>query len=666
MKKKLICFALSAAMAVFSMGCSSNTETAASKSAQASPETVSSAAPVVQTSAPELDIEALVAAGLFSKRDFDTSYDAAAAVRIELGDGILCDEPSVKVENGRATISVEGTYILSGSTTEGMIIIDADKTAKVQLVLDNVSITSGSSAPIYVKQADKVFITLAENSVNELTNGGSFEAIDENNIDAAVFSKDDLTINGSGSLTVSSPAGHGIASNDSLSITGGSFEINCASNGLKANDDICIADGAFTITSGKDAVQAEHDENPDKGYVYIAGGSYDISAEGDGVSASAYMQIDGGSFTLITGGGHGNAAEQSSDMWGQFMPGAMGRGRGGMGRGEKGGMLPGDMENGSMSPPDMPEGGMPQIPEGGMPEMPEGMTPPDFENMERPEIPQGGGFGAEQPEAAEAQAVKASGDGSSMKAFKAKGEMTINGGSFTVDSADDAFHSDLNMSINAGKFEIAAGDDAFHAEENLVVNGGAINISSSYEGLEALHLSVFAGDISIVADDDGLNAAGGTDSSGFGGRDGMFGGAMGQNSGGSITIAGGNISITAYGDGLDANGSIEITGGSTTVCGPTYGDTAILDYYRTATISGGSFMGSGSSMMAQNFSEATQGVVWAGFGQTFPAGTELEVTDSSGSKVMSFVPALDFEMVIVSNPELSQEENYSVSIAATP
>lgn len=627
MKNKFLSLALAAAFAISSVGCASENAVSTSDELPASgAETLAAQGSNVQA-----DIEALVAAGLFSNRDFDAGFDASSAVKIDMGNGIVCDSANVTVKGSTATITAEGTYILSGTASDGKVIVDADKTAKVQLVLNNASITSIDSAPIYIKQADKVFITLAEGTENLLENGGSFEAAGET-IDAAVFSKDDLTINGSGSLTVSSPVGHGIESNDSLSITGGSFNISCASNGLKANDDICIADGSFVISSGKDAIQAEHDENAEKGYVYIADGDFDITAEGDGISTSAWMQIDGGSFTMLIGGGYEKAEEKSSEMWGQFMPGGMRPGRDGMGRGGQGG---------NMAPPEMPE-------------HPEGNVPPDIQNMERAQMP-AGGF-------EDMQSAESSGDGSSMKAFKAKGELTINGGSFAVNAADDAFHSDLNLSINAGAFDIAAGDDAFHAEENLTVNGGHINITNSYEGMEALHVSINDGNIVLTATDDGLNAAGGVDSSGFGGRDALFGGAMSQSSGGSISIAGGNISIMAYGDGLDANGSIEISGGSTTVCGPSFGDTAILDYYSTATISGGTFIGSGSAMMTQKFSEATQGVVSAGFDKSFPAGTEVELTDSKGERVLNFAPALDFGMLIVSTPELSQDETYSLSV----
>ena len=594
MIKKYISVLL-AVFILFSLtACSSNDETGAQNSANKTDTTIEvTSSELAKTS--KTDVEHLIDAGIFSSRDFDASYDSTGAENIQLKDGL--------------TISREGTYILSGDMENGIVTIDAQSTDKVQLVLDGVNINNESSAAIYIKQADKVFITLAEGSVNKLSNGGNFA---EDKIDGVIFSKDDLTINGSGKLEISSPAGHGIACNDSLSITGGEFSIDCANNGLKANDDISIAGGSFEISSGKDAIQADHNANPEKGFIYISGGQFNISAEGDGLSAGGYLQVDNGDFNIISGGGYENAEKKSSDMWGQFVPGGF---RGGPG----------------FDPSNMPGDGREP------PEMREDFAFPDMDNNVQ------------------------SNDGSSMKAFKAKAGININGGSFKLDSADDAFHSDLSLTVNAGEFEISCGDDAFHAEETLTVNDGNINIKKSYEGLEALHIKLCGGEINIVADDDGLNAAGGVDMSGTGGRDGRFGGAMHNNSKGSIVIDGGNLNITAYGDGIDANGYIEMSGGNVIVCGPTYGDTATLDFDTTATISGGSFIGSGGTMMAQTFSEAKQGIISLSVGNQ-SAGTEITVIDSAGNTVCSHSPELDYAVVIISMPELVSGETYTVRI----
>ena len=259
-----------------------------------------------------------------------------------------------------------------------------------------------------------------------------------------------------------------------------------------------------------------------------------------------------------------------------------------------------------------------------------------------------------------------------MKGIKAAGDMHITSGSFTIDSADDAVHSNTSITVNGGNFAIATGDDAFHADETLTVNAGTINITESYEGLEALHVYVQGGDITLVASDDGLNAAGGTDSSGTtGGRDGMFGGGpggigggMSSSSNGSITISDGTLYINASGDGIDANGTLTISGGYTVVVGPTQGDTATLDYDTSAVITGGTFIGTGAAGMAQTFSSAEQGVVSLSVGNQ-SAGTAITLADQNGNTLLSFAPEMSFQVVILSSPDIVSGETYTITIGTT-
>lgn len=537
---------------------------------------------------------------MFSNRDFEIGYDESGSARIELNKTTaVCSSDAVKILGSTVTITDEGTYVITGTLDDGMIIVDADKEDKTQLVFDNVSINSGTCAPVYVRQADKVFITLAQDSVNTLSNGGIFEPIDDNNIDAVIFSKEDLTLNGAGSLMIDSPAGHGIVSKDELTITSGTYEISSASHALDGKDSICIANAVFTITSGKDGIHAEHDDDTELGFAYIESGTFEIAAGGDGVSAGAYMCILDGNFDIMTGGGSENGEQHSSDFQ------DMGGGRGGFGG------------------PGM--GGKPQ------------------------------------EESAE--------DGESMKGIKASGSLTISGGTFKVDSADDAVHSNEDLTIEGGTFEIASGDDGFHADESLSISSGVISVSESYEGLEGLSLDISGGEIVLTASDDGLNAAGGTDQSGFGGHRGgdRFGGMGGMMPSGSdsdsyIKITGGVIDITASGDGIDANGSLDISGGTVTVCGPTRGDTAVLDYDSTGTISGGTFVGTGSYMMAQTLSSTTeQGVVSVSVGSQ-KAGTEITLEDADGDAVITHTPELDYAIVILSSPDIVKGETYLITV----
>lgn len=532
---------------------------------------------------------------VFTDRDLESDYDSEKSVLITLqGDSAMCDSDAVQISGSTITIIDEGTYVLRGTLNDGMIIIDSEKTDKTQLVLDGVTIHSETSAPIYVLQSDKVFIALAEGSDNTLSNGGSFEAIDENNIDAVIFSKEDITLNGSGNLTITSPAGHGIVSKDELTITGGTYTIDAASHGIAGKDNVCIVNAFFAITSGKDGIHAENADDAELGFVYIAGGSFEITAEGDGVSAGAYMQIEDGTFDIVCGGGSVNGEKQTSDSWGGFMGG----GRGG----------------------------------------------------------RMGGNSSQQPD---------SEDSTSIKGIKATGDLTINAGTFTIDSADDAVHSNVSVTVSGGTFEIASGDDGFHADDTLTFLGGTVNITESYEGIEGLDIDVSDGKITLVASDDGLNAAGGTDQSGFGGRGNDQFGRMGGggSSNGSIQISGGELSITASGDGIDANGTLTISGGYTTVCGPTQGDTATLDYDSSAIITGGTFIGTGASNMAQTFSDSEQGVIALNVGNQ-SAGTQITLTDQNGKTVVSYKPELSFGVVILSTPDMVKGENYSITVGS--
>ncbi|MDE6566867.1 MAG: carbohydrate-binding domain-containing protein [Lachnospiraceae bacterium] len=614
---------------------------------------------------------------IFSDRDYETTYDENSSITIQLkGNSAACSSKAVQISDGTVTITEEGTYILSGTLDDGMIIVNADKSDKIQLFLNNVTIHSKSCAPIYVLQSDKVFITMADGSTNTLSNGGSFTAIDENKIDAVIFSKEDVTLNGAGTLVVTSPAGHGIVSKDSLKITSGSYDINCSSHAISSKDDVCITNSDFTITSGKDGIHAENADDASKGYVYIQSGTLHISAEGDGISASSCLQIEDGSFVIKAGGGSVNAAAHNSDSWGGF------QGGGRHGGGPKDGNMPGG--KGGQSDGNMPEGRGGKMDKGNRRNgtMPENKDSSDTADSSKDNITTLGStndssnttdsskdnmiaLSSTNNSSGSSDTTDDSNDSTSMKGIKASADLLINGGEFIMDSADDSFHSNGSATVNGGTFQIASGDDAFHADDTLTVTAGTINISESYEGLEGMHINISGGDITLTASDDGVNAAGGTDSSGnTGGRDGMFGHG-GSSSNGSITISGATLNITASGDGIDANGSLDITGGNITVCGPTQGDTATLDYDTTGTVSGGTFIGTGASgRMSQTFSDSKQGVITANVGNQ-SAGTKIQLSDSKGNTLITHTPDLDFALVILSSPDIISGETYTLTIGTS-
>lgn len=264
----------------------------------AAPETTteSSKASSVSDSITYLD-----AADMFTKRDKQSDYASEDATEISLSDSkSTCDSPAVRISDNQITITRAGTYVLSGSLTNGQIVVDASG-EKVQIVLKDASINCDTSAAIYVKSADKVFVTLAENTSNTLTNTKDFVAIDDNNIDAVIFSKSDLSLNGSGTLTIHAAYGHGIVSKDDLVITSGTYDITAARHALSGKDSVRIADGVFTLNAKKDGIHSENTDNDEKGFIYIADGTFSITCDSDGMDAEETLQVDGGTITIAAG-----------------------------------------------------------------------------------------------------------------------------------------------------------------------------------------------------------------------------------------------------------------------------------------------------------------------------------------------------------------------------
>lgn len=254
-----------------------------------------------ESSSSATEITYLNADDMFTDRDKEVGYDEDTATAITLSDDASsCDSSSVTISDNTITITDEGTYLLTGSLSDGQVIVDADD-KKVQLVLDSVDINCDTSTALYVKAADKVFVTLASDSENSLSNTSDFVAIDDNNIDAVIFSKDDLTLNGSGTLTVTAKYGHGIVSKDDLVITSGTYQITAAKHALSGKDSVRIADGVLTLDAGTDGIHSENTDDDAKGFIYIANGDISITADSDGFDVEETLQVDGGNIEVYAG-----------------------------------------------------------------------------------------------------------------------------------------------------------------------------------------------------------------------------------------------------------------------------------------------------------------------------------------------------------------------------
>ena len=236
----------------------------------------------------------------YSDRDMEQSPDTSDAKTIEVADGQTL------------SITEEGTYILKGTASDCTVLVNAPE-AKVQLILDNVTVTNTSAPVIYVLDADKCFVTTAEGSENALTVSGTFTKDTGNDVktDAVIFSKSDLTMNGKGTLTISS-TDNGITSKDELTITGGTYSITASGKGLESNDSIAICDGTFTIDAK---------EGMESTYIRIDGGTFEISASDDGINAAAnseknevQVEINGGTLSIRMGAGDTDGIDSNGDL----------------------------------------------------------------------------------------------------------------------------------------------------------------------------------------------------------------------------------------------------------------------------------------------------------------------------------------------------------------
>lgn len=595
MKKAILYILCIALITAVSSGCSEKSGNSGTASLT---ELKSSSAEAAQVDFSKTDDD------MFTERDLNPQYDdsSSGCIITLSGNNATAASDSVKISDGKITITEEATYIVSGTDYNGMIIVDADEKAKPQIVLNGVNIKSETSAAIYVLNADKVFLTLADGKNNTLENGGTFTAIDENNIDAVVFSKQDLTFNGTGNLTVNSPAGHGIVSKDDLVFAGGTYTVNSASHGVVANDSVSITgETSLTAFAGKDGIHAENSDDSALGFVYISNGNINIESEGDGIDSGSYIQIENGNFKLLNGGGSENGTKKSSDTFGSFKGGRPGKAA----------------DESSSVATDDSSTSMKGIKAGN--------------SM----LINNGTFN-----------INSADDG-----VHSNLSVTVNGGKFDIATGDDGIHADKALTITKGDINIAESYEGLEAL-NIDIKGGDIKIISTDDGINAAGGTDASG---ITGGRDGMfgNAGGKPQNSG-----GM------SSSNGSIKISGGNIYVKMSGDGFDANGSLEITGGSIVISGANSGDTSILDFDSSGIISGGTFIGTGAVGMAQNFSsDSTQGAIMVS--SSGSDGTVIKLTDSSGKVIVSHTANQDFSCIIISCDEILKGNSYRLTVGSS-
>lgn len=493
--KKIAALSAALAVAASASGCKEKTTDGSSSDGSSGNTSVTVPAEAVQMSSDDM----------FTDRDKDADYDENSAFSIKLN-GASADvrSDSVSVSGGTVTIKKEGDYIISGTLSDGSIVVDTDSSSKVRLILDGCDITCKTSAAIYVKQADKVFVTLASGTENSLSTTDAFTTIDDNNIDAVIFSKDDLTFNGNGKLTVNSPNGHGIVSKDDLVFTGGGYEITSSGHGLSGKDSVRVSDGSFVLETEKDGVHAENSEDMSLGFIYIEGGEFNVKSGGDGFDSSSVLQIESGTFTVTSGGGSENAEAHFDEMFGRNQGAA--------------GVAQEQEETASVK-----------------------------------------GFKATASLVVNGGTITAD---CADDCLHSNGSAAVNGGSLTLSSGDDGIHADENTSVNGGTITILK---SYEGVEGLSVdiNGGEITLKASDDGINAAG----GNDMSGFGRQNQDSFGGSSDSyvKITGGKLVVNADGDGVDSNGNLYVSGGETYVsgpTNSGNGaLDYGGTAEITGG---------------------------------------------------------------------------------------------------------
>ena len=537
------------------------------------------------------DTAGISAAGIqaeYDDEDLDASWDEKDAVVISCdGDNISIDGKGVEEKDGVITITAAGTYVFSGEVSDGQIRVDAGKEDIVRIVLNGFSITCADGSALYGKKSEKIILTLVEGTENVLADGEDYKLEDgEDEPDAAFFSKDDITINGEGKLTVNGNYQDGIRSKDDLKIVSGTIEVTAVADGIKGKDSIAVKDGTITVTAGNDGMKSNNDKEADKGYVVLDGGTLNITSGNDGVQAETILQVNGGNIEIEAGGGSSQAVAKTTEGFG----GMGGRMNGMLGRGqwsEKGGMpeMPSDGEvpempsDGEM--PDMPFGG--EAPEmggdGEMPDMPSnGEAPDKAEDGEMPDMPSNGdapemGSNGEMPDMPSNGDAPEMGSNGEMPDMPSDGEVPETGEDGKMPempSGGDVLEMDQDGkaadSAQAGSTETESDSmKALKGGTAVIVTGGEIKVDSADDALHSNgDVTVLSGTLDLATGDDGIHADGAlridggtiTVSQSYEGLEGF-----------TIDINGGTIHVVSSDDGLNSAGGSDSGEGSDFMAG---------------------------------------------------------------------------------------------------
>lgn len=630
-----------------------------------------------------------VALTLLSGCSIEVAGSAALTEPIEADTSIHFDGDTVAItgsgaalDKGEIVISQAGSYKIYGTCDFSRVIVKADETADVTIILAGLTLTNPEDEAIYFKTCRSATVILEEDTENILTSGT--EPLPDEETTTAVYTAEEeraeedtpsgaalralcaMTIEGQGSLTVKGYINNGIAADGGLTVTGGKYDVTAANDGLKSD-----------------------------GNVTISGGTFIVNADHDGISAGIALDISGGTFDVTTGVGAESAEMKVSDSL--FMGG------GGMGGGRnRQASTEASTETSSEAAAEPAETNTEEPTATAASTEAESAAASQETTQETTqktsasrEMPMPGGMPGFDDMMDTYDADLLASD--SYKGLKAAESITISGGAFLLDCQDDAIHSDGTVTISGGSLLLLSGDDGIRGETELRISGGDIDIPYCYEGLEATSILITGGYTNIVATDDGMNAGGGmfmmgggpsreasseasaeaeTDTADTAEADAASAEAMDTVSAGQtgtedtnpiVRITGGTVIVDSGGDGLDSNGSMYIEGGVVFVSGPSTNWDSPIDCGEGTNefvITGGHFMAAGYSAMVETPEESadSQASIFYAQSEYAPDNAVVTLKDATGRVLAEYAFAHSFNCVMISTPEMAQGETYTLTI----
>ncbi|HPS13143.1 MAG TPA: carbohydrate-binding domain-containing protein [Prolixibacteraceae bacterium] len=713
----------------------------------------------------------------------DYTWESSSEVTIDLdGKSATINGSGATASDSVVTISSAGNYRISGTLSDGQIVVNTEDSGNVRLILNNAEIGCSSGVPVYIKKSAKTILILSDNSSNKITDESSAADTTSGTPNAAIYSLYNLSLSGNGSLTVSSKNNSGIASAKGFIIASGTINVTSGKAALHGKDYLVVESGNITLNAGGDGLKSDNEEDETKGYVAILSGTLDITSKGDAIVARTDAIISSGKITIVSGS-EGDTSTSSKGIkglenviidngtidltctdnaihskgnitinGGSLSIATSQTGANGIDSDSIISVTGGTFDitiNGDQSKAIKSSGtitlnggdmtiktsGNVILETSGSGNEPSYCTAMKADgnitiggsNITITSSGKGGkgissdanftmasgylsitttGAGATYTNSSgttdsyNATCISTNGtttilggtvilssSGSAGKGITSNGaltfgddsnspkvtitttgsKITVSGGSSSGGnfggpggggssssanySSAKAVKSDAAITINNGTITISSSDDGIKSEKSITVNNGSISVTKSTEAMESPSITINDGYVSLVASDDGFNATAGLTAGGTENDDGSI-----------LTINGGTVAVsTTTGDGIDSNGSLNITGGTIIVQGPNSSPELGMDVNGSSIVSGGLLMISGpnsGNMIEAPSSSSTQYCVKV---TSSSIGTNMfRVEDASGNEIFTFKPVRSAYYIVFSSPALKSGSSYSI------